>query len=67
MSLPTLRTERLNLRPPDLNSDTDWFFNLRSNREFKKFIGKPLMTTRQQAINHLTNILDRAKSDTGVQ
>lgn len=50
-----------------LDTDVDWFYELRSNSEFMKYMDRPLMDDRQQSIDHLNNIRERIETNTGIQ
>lgn len=66
MNIPSIETERILLRPASLD-DVDWFFELRSDADFMRYMDRPLMTEREQAVAHIQNIIDRYESNTGVQ
>ncbi|NVK28998.1 MAG: GNAT family N-acetyltransferase [Flavobacteriia bacterium] len=67
MEIPRKTTDRLLLRKPILEKDTDWFFELRSDNGFMKYMDRPCMAERSESVAHLNNILDRAESETGIQ
>lgn len=66
MKIPTLQTERLIMRAPTME-DVEWFFSLRSNEEFMKFMHRPIITEMSEAQAFVQNFLDRAESETGLQ
>ncbi len=66
MSIPRLSTSRLIMRAPE-ERDIDWFFRLRSDPEFMQYMHRPLMTKRQDSIDHLNNIKERAEKGEGTQ
>lgn len=67
MEIPRKTTARLLLRKPILEKDTDWFFELRSDDGFMKYMDRPCMTERSESVAHLNTILDRAENETGIQ
>lgn len=62
---PVLETERLDLKPPTL-ADANDFFEIRSNPEFMKYIGRHPMTHISEAEEYIQRILDGFKSKTGL-
>lgn len=66
MKIPTLETERLILRAPTME-DVEWFFSLRSDEEFMKYMHRPVIKEMSEAQAFVQNFLDRAESETGLQ
>lgn len=62
---PNLETERLLLRRVD-NTDVNEIFELRSNPETMKYIPRPLLTTTEEALEHIATIDARIDSNEGI-
>jgi ribosomal-protein-alanine N-acetyltransferase len=62
---PILETDRLNLKPPTLADALD-FFEIRSNHEFMKYIGRHPITHILEAEKYIQRILDGFNSRTGL-
>ena len=62
---PILETDRLNLKPPTLADALD-FFEIRSNHEFIKYIGRHPITHILEAEKYIQRILDGFNSRTGL-
>lgn len=62
---PTLNTERLELKPPTLADARD-FFDIRSNAEFMKYVGRYPLTHISEAQEYIQRILDGFKDQTGL-
>jgi ribosomal-protein-alanine N-acetyltransferase len=62
---PILETDRLNLKPPTLADARD-FFEIRSNHEFMKYIGRHPITHILEAEKYIQRILDGFNSRTGL-
>lgn len=60
-----LETERLLLRRLDVN-DWEEIMALRGNPETMKFIPRPLVTTKEQALEHLAMIEEKIINNTGI-
>ncbi len=60
-----LETDRLLLRRLD-ESDCEEVMTLRGNPETMKFIPRPLVTTKEQAVEHLTMIEEKIVNNTGI-
>ncbi len=65
MPFPVLETERLLLRRLS-NGDTDAIFRLRSNPETMKFIPRPLVTTNEEALEHIAMINSKIDNNEGI-
>lgn len=50
---PILYTSRLQLRPIAMDKDVDLLYDIRSNPSVGKFLGRPLATSVQDAIDHI--------------
>ncbi|UFH35119.1 GNAT family N-acetyltransferase [Flavobacterium acetivorans] len=62
---PNLETERLLLRRVN-NTDVNEIFELRSNPETMKYIPRPLVTTTEEALEHIAMIDAKIDSNEGI-
>lgn len=62
---PNLETERLLLRRVN-DTDVNEIFQLRSNPETMKYIPRPLVTTTEEALEHIATIDARIDSNEGI-
>ena len=60
-----LESERLILRQIK-NTDVDEVFELRSNAETMKYIPRPLVTIKEEALNHIKMIQDKIDTNEGI-
>lgn len=66
MKIPRLESERLILRAPTPH-DIDWFYSIRSNEDFMRYMHRPIMTDRKEAEAFVGNFWERAENETGLQ
>lgn len=62
---PNLETERLQLRRL-VNEDVNEIFALRSDPEVMKYIPRPLVKTKEEALAHITMIDEKIVSNEGI-
>lgn len=62
---PNLETKRLELRRID-NQDVDEIYVLRSDTAIMKYIPRPLVKTKGQALEHIANINAKIDSNEGI-
>ncbi|MFT6166241.1 MAG: ribosomal-protein-alanine N-acetyltransferase [Vicingaceae bacterium] len=62
---PTLKTHRLELKPPSL-SDASEFFEIRSDIEFMKYVGQYPIKKISKAEEYIQRIIDGFKTQTGI-
>ena len=62
---PNLETERLHLRRVE-DSDVNEIFTLRSNKETMKYIPRPLVKTKEDALEHIALIDSKIENNEGI-
>jgi ribosomal-protein-alanine N-acetyltransferase len=62
---PILETQRLRLRRL-VNEDVDEIFALRSDQELMKYIPRPLATSKEDALAHISMINEKIDSNEGI-
>ncbi|HQK39586.1 MAG TPA: GNAT family N-acetyltransferase [Flavobacterium alvei] len=62
---PNLETERLLLRRV-VNKDVEQIFALRSDKEVMKYIPRPLVKTKEDALAHITMIDEKIDTNEGI-
>jgi ribosomal-protein-alanine N-acetyltransferase len=62
---PNLETERFQLRRV-ANEDVNEIFALRSNAETMKYIPRPLVKTKQEALDHIAMIDEKIENNEGI-
>lgn len=62
---PNLETERLLLRRV-VNKDVEQIFALRSDKEVMKYIPRPLVKTKDDALAHITMIDEKIETNEGI-
>ena len=60
-----LESDRLSLRQIS-NADIDEVFELRSNPETMKYIPRPLLTSKEEALYHIKMIQDKIEANEGI-